>query len=502
MQLSEAAWVGLSKLTREHKEDLVEAYAEKARRSFRNYCAYMDEDYTLPPHVELITKEVQELIDGTNDRLILTVPPRHSKSETISRKLPAYWLGRFPNNEIILTSYSFNLAKGFSRNVRDQLNDSRYQTLWSRKLKKDMSEIGHWGLQGYKGGLLASGVGGSITGHGADLFIIDDPFKGMKEAESELQRERVWEWYQSVVLTRLHPGAKMVIILTRWHRDDLVGRILDDAEERADWKVVNLPALIENKQQRDEDPLKREIGMALWGARYCKNLLEKLKRRVGSKVWHSLYQGNPRDPEECKFQRVWFEENMYDELPPDCFAYGGIDTASSQKEKADNMAFVTIYRDKHDQMLYVHDVVMDKYTNSAFAKIVVNKDRSIGNGSDRYAGIRLENNNGGEWVRQRIKEVAAETGSGRRVKVTTVHTSTDKMVRAMEWQHLVETGKIKWNRNNPKVRDLIQHLIDFDGKSGILDDVDACGFAIKAASVDNKKYFYSVTPDYDPTDIF
>ena len=501
MQLSEAAWVGLSKLARENKEHLVEAYAEKARRSLRNYCLFMDAGYQMANHLDkVVIPELEDVISGKTDRLMLFCPPRHSKSETVSRKFPAYYLGRNPNHEIILTSYSFNLAKGFSRAIRDQINDTRYRALFNLRLKKDQGAVDHWGLHGHKGGLLASGVGGSITGHGADLFIIDDPLKGLKEAESELIRERLWDWYQSVALTRLHPGAKVIVVLTRWHKQDLAGKIVSDLTELKDWKVVNLKAVVETRDDQTKDPLGRRMGEVLWSERYNAEMLGKTKRRVGSKIWNSLYQGEPQDPEETKFKREWFDSNMYDNLPQEIAAFGGIDTASSTKEKADNMAFVTVYRSKFTKTIYVHDSTMGKYTNSQFGNIVLNKDKSV-NGEERYVRIRLENNNGGEWVRQRIRELAIERGTPA-PRVMAVQTSTDKMVRAMKFQHLVETGVIKWNRANRGVHELITHLINFDGKgSDIDDDVDALGFAIEEATCMDKHAFYSVTPEYDPTDI-
>jgi predicted phage terminase large subunit-like protein len=366
--------------------------------------------------------------------------------------------------------------------------------LFQTKLRKDQQSLDHWAIEKAKGGLLASGVGGSITGEGADLFIIDDPFKGMKEAESKLQRDRVWEWYQSVVLTRLHPGAKLIIVLTRWHRDDLAGRILADPEEAKDWKVINLAALIEDENQQKADPLNRKIGQALWPMRYAASLLEKMRKRVGSRVWQSLYQGNPQDADSAKFKRFWFENNWYEKIPERFSSFCGIDTATSMKSKADNFAFVTVLRCAKTNNLYVHDAVCGKMSVTAFAKTVCRLD-SVYN----YTGGHLENNNAGEAIRQRIHEIGEELKKIPMIEAR--QTSTDKMVRAMEWQHLVENNTLKWNMSNPGVKELVEHILAFDGNdSDIDDDVDALGFAIAAATEGLHQAFYGLTPDdsYDP----
>jgi predicted phage terminase large subunit-like protein len=286
-------------------------------------------------------------------------------------------------------------------------------------------------------------------------------------------RDKVWEWYRHVVLTRLEPGARIILIMTRWHRDDLAGRIL---AEDSDWDVLNLPAI-------DED------GNALWPERYSAKELEYVKVKVGSRVWASLYQGTPLDVESKKFRREWIQ--WYDNLPKEDFTLprgAGVDTATSLKSASDNTALVDVCRDKNG-FLYIDDVFCEKVTVSGFANHLVNQ-----HAAKRYSMVKLEKNNAGEAFKQRIDEVSRERGVA--VPVECEQTTTDKMVRAMEFQPLVENGTIRFRRGSKKVAELVEHLVNFDGKGGDTDDdVDALGFAIKAVLGSNNGAVYTL--DYD-----
>ena len=490
--------------TRAEKELLVRAYAEKARRKFIDYCSFIRPGFKRAKHLELLAEKLEAVERGDIKRLIVTMPPRHGKSETTSKIFPTWYLGRNPNRRVIHASYSANLSSTFSWAARNFITSKRYRAVFPITVRQDVRARDHWDIVGPDGnelgGMISAGVGGSITGHGADLFLIDDPIKDHREAESETHREHVWEWYRTVAQTRLEPNGAVIIIMTRWHRGDLVGKLLEEAkkggEDAENWEVLNLPALIETEDDEDNDPLGRKIGEALWPERYSASVLRKRKRSSGSRNWNSLFQGRPMDPEGQKFKREWFEANMYDALPIDNDAFGGIDTATSKNTSADNSAFVTVYRNKHSKLLFVDDSICEKFTVTGFAKTVVNVNATV-----KYKRIWLESNNSGESIRQRIVEVGREPGN-KIPKVRAIATTTDKMVRAMEFQHLVETGIVKWNRKSPGVRALIERLINFDGKGGdVDDDVDALGFAIKAAESEEKGgvvFGGGLAEEYDP----
>ena len=266
-------------------------------------------------HLDLLCSKLEQVSKGEIKRLIVTMPPRHGKSEVVSKKFPVWHLGRNPSDEIILASYSIDLSRSFSRIARDTLETN--SNVFGVKLDPNHSTAESWGLAGKRGGLVAAGVGGSITGKGARIAIVDDPIKNSEEANSQLIRDKVYEWFQSTLYTRLTPDGRIVIVMTRWHEDDLVGRLLDkEAREIAEgshvgdrWEVVNLPAIAESN-----DILRRSPGDALW-AEYGFNVerLEQIKRDVGSYVFNALYQQRPSAAEGSIFKRNWWR--FYDILP-------------------------------------------------------------------------------------------------------------------------------------------------------------------------------------------
>jgi predicted phage terminase large subunit-like protein len=475
-------------LSRKDKETIVGVLAEKSRRHFVDFCRYSNKDYQDPPHICHLIEKLEEVERGDLRRLMVFEPPRHGKSETISKKFPAWYLGKHPDNNVIMSSYGFTLVRSFSKDVRDLIESRRYKIVFDISTADDSRQVKDWDIAGHTGGLLAQGVGGSITGYGAHLFIIDDPFKDQKEAESQLNRDKVWDWFRSVVLTRLEPNAAIIIVMTRWHQDDLAGRIL--AEEKLtgikEWEVINFPALA-----TADDILGRKEGEALWPERYSTDVLLTKKRAVGSRVWSALYQGMPQDPESQKFKREWFE--MYDNLPAEISARGaGADTATSLKSSNDNTSLVDVCRDGKG-FLYVEDCFCEKITVSGFAKHLSNQHQI-----KKYNKVKLEKNNAGEAFKQRIDEVAREesikTGMPVAIPVECEQTSTDKMVRAMEFQPLVENGTLRFKRGHAKIAELIEHLINFDGNGGdIDDDVDALGFAIKAVLMHDQAEVYVST---------
>jgi predicted phage terminase large subunit-like protein len=272
-----------------------------------------------PPHIHLVAREIQKVIEQSKDELriatengtleeedfkntliLLSEPPRHGKTELISKHLPPWYLGKYPSDRIILTSYSSELSTSNS-----DVAKSNFET-WGPVLHDAFPNHNRFNKTSWntteKGGVQAAGVSGPITGYGADLFIIDDFFKGWEEAESKLMRDKIWNWWQSVAASRLHPGAVVLIVATRWNDDDLIGRLFAQYHEEGKefpFKLVylNFPAIAEESDDRRykkyKDPLGRKEGEALWPGRYNKMKLERIKKMVGPYWWNALYQGRP-----------------------------------------------------------------------------------------------------------------------------------------------------------------------------------------------------------------
>ncbi len=243
---------------------------------------------------------------------MITMPPRHGKSELASRRFPAWFLGRNPTQSVIAASYNSDLASDFGREVRNIVAEPEYQAIFETALAQDSRAANRWNTSA-GGAYVAAGVGTAVTGRGADILLIDDPLKDREEADSEVKRERVWNWYTSTAYTRLAPGGRIVVIQTRWHEDDLSGRLLERMKEGSDqWVVLSLPAI---------DPQ----GNALWPERYPIEALERIKLNIGNRDWSALYQQSPAPEEGLYFKREWMRH--YTEKPQHLRIYGASDYA-------------------------------------------------------------------------------------------------------------------------------------------------------------------------------
>ena len=285
-----------------------------ARNDYSFYVEYTHRGLYLPArHTDYVCERLQKVEQGEIKRLMIFMPPRHSKSMTVSETFPSYFIGKKPKRRVIEVSYADSLAKKFGRANRRKVEEYGAE-LFGILVASDNATMTNWGIEGCPGGMISAGIGGPITGEGADLLLIDDPIKNRMEAESETYREMVWNEWQNTLLTRLHPGAAVIIILTRWHEDDLAGRLL--AQEQGKWEVISLPA-----EAEENDPLGREPGEPLWPQRgYDKAWLEETKKDVGSRTWNSLYQQQPRPQEGAILKRHWWKFWCYpgqeDKLQP------------------------------------------------------------------------------------------------------------------------------------------------------------------------------------------
>jgi predicted phage terminase large subunit-like protein len=234
------------------------------------------------------------------------MPPRHGKSELCSKYLPAWFLGTRPDQRVILTSYEADFAAQWGRKARGVLEEHG-PTLFGVRVSKQSSAANRWDLEQRRGGMMTAGVGGPVTGKGADLLIIDDPIKNPAEAHSPIQRQKIYEWYQSVAYTRLSPDGGVLLIQTRWHADDLAGRIIQAARAEGEaWRVVNLPALA-----GEDDPLGRAAGEALWPERMDRQWIELRRQVAGTYYFNAMYQQQPNDPADCRIQRGWLRYYGY-----------------------------------------------------------------------------------------------------------------------------------------------------------------------------------------------
>ena len=316
------------------KELQTEAIRVIAQNELVVFSGFTNPNYTPSWLHREIARQLERVEKGEVKRLMLFVPPRHGKSELGSINFPAWYLGKHPEKEVITSSYSADLAQDFGYKTRNLVDTQEYKELFQTKLREDSKSKAKWMTQ-EGGSYTAVGVGGAITGRGADVLIIDDPIKNREEAESKVVRDKIWSWYTSTAYTRLEKGGAVILILTRWHKDDLAGRLLEAQKEGGDkWEVVKFPAIA------TEDEMMRKQGESLWQDKYNIEALEQIKKTIGIYDWQALYQQEPVSSETQEFkQDYWHYRTMDEVLALQTRRTLSIDTAISQKASADFTGF-------------------------------------------------------------------------------------------------------------------------------------------------------------------
>ena len=305
---------------------------EEASESLLAFSSYTFDEFKAGPHHQAICEKLEAVERGDCRRLIICLPPRYSKSELVSRRFPAWYFGRNPNKFIIFGTYGQDLSNDFGRDVRQIFSSPEYGRVFEGiRLDPTAAAVDHWRIENKRGRYIAAGVGTAVTGRGAHLFIIDDPFKGPEDAYSVQMRERAYTWYKDVVFTRLQPQASIVICATRWHDDDLIGRIMDASKEDTrirDWDILRLPVRAEL-----DDPLGREPGAVLWPEWYSEEDVLEQEAVLGERSFMALYQQSPIREEGDYFHADWFQS--YTTLPDPKMMrfYGASDYATDDSSR-------------------------------------------------------------------------------------------------------------------------------------------------------------------------
>jgi predicted phage terminase large subunit-like protein len=287
---------------------------DDACRDLIAFTEYTFPDYRPAQHHRLIAAQLERVLAGEVDRLMLLVPPRHGKSELSSRRFPAYFLGHHPDRQFLSISATADLAADFGRDVRNLIASAEYLALFDTTLAADSHAKGKWHTSA--GGLYYSvGIGGSVLGRGAHVMLIDDPFSSMEDALSEATRKIVWDWYTGTAYNRLMPGGAIILINHRMHEDDLAGRLLAQQAAGGDrWEVVELPAISED-------------GAALWPDAYPIEALSRIRQNIQPRFWSALYQQRPAPEEGDYFKAEWLRPYVKAPDRSTLAVYGGSDFA-------------------------------------------------------------------------------------------------------------------------------------------------------------------------------
>jgi len=303
---------------------------ERCRESYLYFVTQMWPGFISGKHHAIMAEAFERVAAGTLKRLIINMPPRHTKSEFASYLLPSWFLGKFPEKKIIQTAHTAELAVGFGRKVRNLVQSEAYSKVFDTKLSSDSKAAGRWNTD--KGGdYFAIGVGGAVTGKGADLLIIDDPHSEQEAKQGNpAVYDGVYEWYTSGPRQRLQPGGSIIIVMTRWSKKDLTGQILKSSQKEGvnDWEVIEFPAILPS-------------GTPLWPAFWKKEELEAIKAEIPVSKWEAQYQQNPTSEEGAIIKRemwkIWEGDN-----PPYCeFIIQSWDTAFEKNNRADYSACTT-----------------------------------------------------------------------------------------------------------------------------------------------------------------
>lgn len=420
-------------------------------------------------HHRAIAAALEEVEKGTPgwQRLIIVMPPRHGKSELSSRRFPAYFIGRNPYWQLILATYGEALAEDFGRKVREIMRSDAYAQIFPDVKLKDDSQAADR-LETVQGGILHFvAARGALTGRGAHLLLIDDPIKGREEANSLLIRNRLWEWFTDDAMSRLmDDSARVVLIQTRWHDDDLIGRLTDPSnpcyseELASQWRVLELPALAE-----ENDPMGREPGDALWPERFSRPYLEQ-HRTLNPRGFSALYQGKPSPDDGAFFKKDEIVRyNKMSDIPDNLRFYAGSDHATSEKQERDKTCLIPAGVDK-DGVLWIMPNVwwQRKLTNVVVEAMlaIMKKNKPL----FWWAGRDHITKSIGPFLRQRMRE------SNTFCSIDEVVAITDKMARAQGIQARMSMGMVRFPSFAPWFGAMERELLKFP--NGTHDDfVDA-----------------------------
>lgn len=425
--------------------------------------------YKLPKHIALLQDTILSAIKKSESRLIINMPPRHGKSEFISKYFPAWYLGTFPDKRLILCSYGQQFAEFWGRQVLDILKEFG-EELFKVAINCKAKSSKRFEIDKFKGSMNCVGALGPLTGKGADLMIIDDPVKNDCEANSYNARNKLWDWFRATAMTRLEPFATLILVMTRWHEDDLCGRIIQEFGHENEWTIIKIPAIAS-----DNDILDRLPGEALWPERFNKAAIEKIRKTIGSLWFSALYQQDPIAQVGNIFKRHWFSYYLLDNRTYiigqgftqefiDIYSlriYSVIDLATSTKETADFTVILTFgITEKYD--ILILDIIRSKFDSADHINLI---KANYEKWKPKLIGI--------ESVQYQITLIKNALRFGLPVKE--LKATKDKISRALPIAARLESGKIFFPKHAVWLNDFENELIAFpNGKHD--DQVDAFAY--------------------------
>ena len=430
----------------------------EARESLAKLVEYFRPDYDLSSHQLLLCDKLDAVQRGEIKRLIVTMPPGHCKSEYVSRYWPAKLLGDDENFQLIAASHNSDLAAEFSYDVRGIMESDDFANIYDTRLAKDRKALASWRTTG-RGFYRAAGVATSITGRRANGAIIDDPVKDREDADSETARKKKIDWFRSTLRMRLFPSAWIVLVLTRWHPDDIAGWAIKNAKDGGEkWEVFKMPGLIETPAQAKADLLGRKVGEALWPAGgYTADYWRRVKPTVGDREWASLIQGDPEVEGGDYFKREWFQ--YYDHAPRGVRWHVFSDLAVSESKDGSDPDYAVHIKagitDNDD--IYIDEIwrdrrAADEVVDTALDMII--ESRAFGWINEKGPITKsLE-----PFIKKRMRERRVVVRWGEELQYAAM---VDKIARARSFQARLSQGKVYLKAGASWLLDYEQELLQF-----------------------------------------
>lgn len=455
---------------------------ELAKRSLLDFTTYTFPEYRVNWHHRLLCEYLDKFASGEIKRLIVSMPPRHGKSELVSRRLPAYILGKFPDMQVMATSYGASLSQRMNRDVQRIIDSDLYRNVFpeSKLFGKNVKTVAHgtwmrnselFEIVGYRGAYRASGVGGGITGMGFDRGIIDDPIKDARQANSPTVRDSIAEWFHSTFYTRQQKDAGICITMTRWHLDDTVGRLVDamSQEDGEQWEILELPAvMLDTDNKHPQDP--REYDEALWEDRYNREFLRKVE--IQNKfVFSALYQQKPIPIGEGLFDVSKIE--IVDVEPNYLKKMRFYDMAVTVKKTSDYTAGALVGIGS-DEIIYILHMYRVRKSPVMVKDDIIQNSKLDGHNTT----IRLEAENAG---RVQLDYLLREPEL-RHFTIDAVSPVGDKFTRATPFASRVNAGMVRMLRG-PWNRSLLDELAMFP-MAAHDDQVDALSGAYDGVNIE------------------
>jgi predicted phage terminase large subunit-like protein len=415
-----------------------------------------------------IGRHLEELDRGEFTQLILTMPPRAGKSELATKRFVAWFLGRHPTENVAVATYSDTMAEDYGSDIRHILNSSQHKQVFPEfRLRKGGQAKSN--IQTEQGGrAVFVGVGGALTGRGAGLLVCDDLIKGAEEARSQTMRNQTWEWFTKVAMTRRMSRKLVIIIMTRWHSDDVVGRLTDpenphyNAIEAAKWKIIKIPAIAE-----EDDVLGRKPGEPLWPERYDLDFLQS-QQRLDPLGFSALYQQSPTVADGILFRRETIQYYTPEQLPPDLRIYCASDHAVGTNQRNDPSCFIKVGVDKQNN-IYVLDTIWQKMPTD----VAVERMLTMAGGDQKPLLWWAERGHISKSIGPFLSKRMLETGTY--INLVEVTPAVDKEQRAQSIAARVAMGKVYFPKISWWTEKAVNEMLSFP--NGLNDDfVDALAY--------------------------